>query len=78
MSSFAPLPVSTPHHFEIAENGRGYWVAKDKEGLVGGVFRTEKDALRFALFEVGGNSACVRVLARKPKRRRAAVIHASG
>ena len=62
MSSFAPLPVSTPHHFEIAQNGRGYWVAKDKEGLIGGVFRTQKDALRFALFEVGGDSACVQVL----------------
>ena len=62
MSSFAPLPVSTPHHFEIAQNERGYWVAKDKEGLIGGVFRTQKDALRFALFEVGGDSACVQVL----------------
>ena len=62
MSSFAPQAVFTPHHFEIAENARGYWVAKDKEGLIGGVFRTQKDALRFALFEVAGDSACVRVL----------------
>jgi|GEM_PF-3943569 len=44
MSSFAPLPVLIPHHFEIAENGRGYWVAKDKEGLIGGVFRTQSAA----------------------------------
>jgi len=70
MSSFAPLPVLTPHHFEIAENGRGYWVAKDREGLIGGVFRTQKDALRFALFEVGADSACVRVLPDKLRRRR--------
>jgi hypothetical protein len=62
MSSFAPLRVSTPHHFEIVQNGRGYWVAKDKEGFIGGVFRTQKDALRFALFEAGGDSACVQVL----------------
>ena len=54
MSSFAPSHVSTPYHFEIAQNARGYWVAKDKEGLIGGVFPTQKDALRFALFEVGG------------------------
>ena len=40
MSSFAPSHVSTPYHFEIAQNARGYWVAKDKEGLIGGVFRT--------------------------------------
>ena len=62
MSSFAPLPVSTPYHFEIARNGRGYWVAKDKEGLIGGVFRIQKDALRFVLFEVGGDSSCVQLI----------------
>ena len=62
MSSFAPLPALAPHHFEIVENGRGYWVAKDKEGLIGGVFRTQKDALRFALFEVGGDSSCVQLI----------------
>jgi len=72
MSNFVPQPVSTPHHFEIAENRRGYWVAQDKEGLIGGIFRTQKDAIRFALFEVGGDSACVRVLPAKPVRRRGA------
>jgi hypothetical protein len=49
MSSFAPLPVSTPYHFEIAQNGRGYWVAKDKAGLVGGVFRTQKGCASFRI-----------------------------
>ena len=62
MSSFAPSHVSTPYHFEIARNARGYWVAKDKEGLIGGVFRTQRDALRFALFEVGGDSSCVQLI----------------
>jgi len=62
MSSFAPSHVSTPYHFEIARNASGYWVAKDKEGLIGGVFRTQKDALRFALFEVGGDSSCVQLI----------------
>jgi hypothetical protein len=62
MSSFAPSHVSTPYHFEIARNARGYWVAKDKEGLIGGVFRTQKDALRSALFEVGGDSSCVQLI----------------
>jgi hypothetical protein len=57
MSSFAPLPIVRSHHFEITENGRGYWVAKDQEGLIGGVFRTKKGALRFALFEAVGDSA---------------------
>jgi len=62
MSSFAPATVLTLHHFEVRENGRGYWVAKDKEGLIGGVFRTQKDALRFALFEAAGDSTCVKVI----------------
>jgi hypothetical protein len=78
MSSFAPLLISPLHHFEITENKRGYWVAKDKEGLIGGVFRTQKDALRFALFEVGGDSACVRVLPRNSKRRQPAVSYTRG
>jgi len=66
MPNFAPRAVSTPYHFEIMEDARGHWVAEDKEGLIGGVFRTQKDALRFALFEVAGDRACVRVLPRTP------------
>jgi hypothetical protein len=62
MSNFSPRAVLTPYHFEIAQNGRGYWVAKDDEGLIGGVFRSQKDALHFALFEAAGDSARVRVL----------------
>ena len=62
MSSYAPAAVLTLHHFEVNENGRGYWVAKDREGLIGGVFRTQKDALRFALFEAAGDSTCVKVI----------------
>jgi hypothetical protein len=63
MSNFAPHAVATPYHFEITQNGRGYWVAQDNEGLIGGVFRSQRDALRFALFEAAGDSARVRVLA---------------
>jgi hypothetical protein len=43
-------------------------VAQDREGLIGGVFRTQKDALRFALFEAAGDSACVRVLSARAAR----------
>ena len=62
MSSFAPAAALTLHHFEVRENGRGFWVAKDEEGLIGGVFRTQKDALRFALFEAAGDNTCVKVI----------------
>jgi hypothetical protein len=61
MSSFSPLAVHNQHHFEVSENGRGYWIAQDKEGLIGGVFRTRRDAIRFALFEAAGDSASVQV-----------------
>jgi|SRR5215467_9456485 hypothetical protein len=62
MSNFAPRLVSTPHHFEIVEDSRGYWVAQDRAGLIGGVFRSRKDALHFALYEVAGDSARVQVI----------------
>ena len=62
MMSFAPEPLRTPYHFEVSENGRGYWVAQDKDGLTGGVLRTRRDALRFALFEAAGDGARVKVI----------------
>jgi len=62
MSSFAPHPC-TPHHFDIRPGRRGTWVARDRDGLTGGTFITCKDALRFALFETGGDSAHVHLLA---------------
>jgi hypothetical protein len=66
MSPFQPRRAATPHHFEIAEDGHGHWMATDTEGLIGGVFRTRKDALRFALFEAEGDPACVCVLPEGP------------
>jgi hypothetical protein len=62
MTELSLGPGSPLHHFEIVQNGRGYWVAKDNEGLTGGIFRTQKDALRFALFEGAGDSGRVHVL----------------
>jgi hypothetical protein len=62
MATFAPIPVRMPYHFEIAQDSHGYWIARDKDGLIGGVFLTQKDALRFALFEVNGDSVRVQVV----------------
>jgi hypothetical protein len=62
MTEVSPGPVSPLHHFEIVQNGRGYWVAIDNEGLTGGIFCTQKDALRFALFEAAGDRDRVHVL----------------
>jgi hypothetical protein len=50
-------------------------VAKDKEGLIGGVFRSQRDALRFALFEVADR---LRIIMSSIMRRRRGLISAIG
>jgi len=62
MSSFVPHAIPASHHFQVSVNERGYWVAEDREGLIGGVFRTQKDAIRFALNEAAGETECVKIL----------------
>jgi hypothetical protein len=34
--------------FYIGQNGRGFWVARDSEGKIGGLFLRKRSALRFA------------------------------
>ena len=60
MPAFAPLRICPPYHFDIKRNRQGYWIARDRDGLAGGTFLTCKDAVRFALFETGGDSAKAR------------------
>jgi hypothetical protein len=62
MAMTARAPVATRWRFEIAQDRRGYWVARDNDGLVGGVFRTREDAVRFVLSEGHVDGAQVRVL----------------
>jgi hypothetical protein len=45
--------------FLVTENPRGQWVAREGKGLVGGVFCTQRDAVRFALFETGNPKSVV-------------------
>jgi hypothetical protein len=59
MPAFVPLRICPPYHFDIKRNRQGYWIARDRDGLAGGTFLTCKDAVRFALFETGGDSAHV-------------------
>jgi hypothetical protein len=59
MPAFVPTLVCPSYHFDIKRNRRGYWIVRDRDGLVGGTFLTRKDAVRFALFETGGDSAHV-------------------
>ncbi len=62
MPIFALTFVPARYNFEIAQDKHGLWQVLDKGGLIGGVFLTQRDALRFALFEAAGDDACVRVL----------------
>jgi hypothetical protein len=65
MSDFVPTRAFVPHHFDIQHDRPGHWIARDRDGLTGGTFLTRKAALRFALFEAGGDGAYVHVLRNK-------------
>jgi hypothetical protein len=69
MSDFVPRRICSPYHFDIQHNRQGRWTARDRQGLAGGTFMTYKDALRFALFETGGDSAHVHLLPERPAAR---------
>jgi hypothetical protein len=58
------------HQFDIARGGDGLWHVDDREGLIGGVFRTRKAAIRFAMFEADWDRTCVHL-----HRRSAAPVH---
>jgi hypothetical protein len=66
MSDFVPRRIPIPYHFDIEHDRHGHWTARERGGLTGGTFVTCKDALRFALFEAGGDGAHVHLL---PERR---------
>lgn len=37
----------------IGRNGRGQWIARERNGLYGGLFISRQNAVRYALFENG-------------------------
>jgi hypothetical protein len=62
MTVFSPITTPTPYDFEITQDKDGLWEAREKNGLIGGVFLTLHAAVRFALFEVNGDRSHVRVV----------------
>jgi len=46
-------PAGDSHLFLVGQSRHGYWVARDLEGRSEGIFRNQKDAVRFALSEGG-------------------------
>jgi hypothetical protein len=77
MPDFVPIRICPPYHFDIKRNRRGYWIVRDRSGLSGGTFLTRKDALRFALFESGGDSARVHAYPEPKAARKDARVHRS-
>ena len=62
--SSASADISFPHHhsshqFDIGRGSDGLWRVEDREGLIGGIFRTRKAALRFAMFEADWDRKCI-------------------
>jgi hypothetical protein len=45
--------------FDIAPSDGGLWRVCDRKDLVEGLFRSRRDAVHFALFEVGGRCNAV-------------------
>ena len=43
--------------FIVAQNERGEWVARERSGVIEGIFLSQREAIRFALFETGSRSA---------------------
>jgi hypothetical protein len=52
VANFVPL-ADRHRQFVVAQNARGRWVARETTGMIEGVFREQRDAVRFALYETG-------------------------
>jgi hypothetical protein len=63
MSTVDRYPVANEvrrARFIVSQDAHGLWVAHEEaRGLVHGVFRTQRDAIRFALFETGYRAPAV-------------------
>jgi hypothetical protein len=51
----APPGQRVLREFTIRRDQSGRWIASETHGLLGGVFLSRKEALRFALYEADGD-----------------------
>jgi hypothetical protein len=58
----APATNDRRRTFAVSCNRQGRWVARDIEGLIEGVFLDKRTAIRFALFEAGGQRSAVIII----------------
>lgn len=50
-SSTRRPPRADPSHFVVGQDRHGRWIAVETHGLGGGIFRSRRDAVRYALAE---------------------------
>jgi hypothetical protein len=60
-ASIAFVKVGHPH-FVVGMDAEGHWIARDRTGLVGGIFVSREAALDFAEFETDHDPDAVEVL----------------
>jgi hypothetical protein len=56
-----PRPVNDIHRFMVGRDVEGHWIARDEEGLTGGVFADRTAAIRFAVMESNHQPGAVRL-----------------
>ena len=49
-------------HFVVGTDAEGHWIARDRAGLIGGIFISREAAIDFAEFEVEHDPTAVEVL----------------
>jgi len=49
-------------YFVVGMDGEGHWIARDRAGLIGGIFVSREAAIDFAEFETEHDQAAVEVL----------------
>lgn len=66
--SRCPVPLGactrspSQNRFLIGQNRSGHWIARDENGLRGGVFSSRRDALHYALQETGGEAGGISIV----------------
>ncbi len=56
--SEAPTAI---HRFVVGRDGEGHWIARDEEGLTGGVFADQTAAIHFAATESNHQEGAIRL-----------------
>jgi hypothetical protein len=57
-------PIANTMRFIVGKDSFGRWVALERHGRGGGLFRTLEDAVHYARAECGGKPGAVRVVRR--------------